>query len=174
MRALCIALICIASRTWIVYPAQMLETIRTLVRDKDTCVLATCNQNLPHTSLMTYCADPDTSHFYLPTRINTRKMRNLRTNHEASLLIDTREQHLPEYRDKALALTVSATYLPPKNRDDLLKLKDFFIARHPEMKDFLSLGDTTIIVLKARSFLLLTGLEEQHFIDFDKFSKKSP
>ncbi|WP_187170426.1 pyridoxamine 5'-phosphate oxidase family protein [Salidesulfovibrio onnuriiensis] len=151
----------------------MLETIRTLVREKDTCVMATCEGDLPHTSLMTYTAEEDGLTFYFLSRMNTRKVRNLRANPEVSLLIDTREEHLPELRHKAMALTVAGTYLPPRNRDDLLRLKQAFTARHPHLEKFASHGDTTILTVKARSFLLLVGVEEQHFIDLENFSEKS-
>lgn len=151
----------------------MLETIRTLVREKDICVMATSEGDLPHTSLMTYSAEDDGQTFYFLSRMNTRKMRNLRTNPEVSLLIDTREEHLPQLRHKAMALTVAGTYHPPRDRAHLLRLKEAFTARHPHLEEFAGHGDTTIMIVKARSFLLLVGVEEQHFIDLENFSEKS-
>ncbi|KAB1442936.1 pyridoxamine 5'-phosphate oxidase family protein [Pseudodesulfovibrio senegalensis] len=143
----------------------MLETIKTLVQSKNICVLATCSGDLPHTSLMAYTAAPDAQTFWLLSGMGTRKMRNLRANPQASLLMDTREQHLPDHRDKAMALTVSATYLPPRDREELMALKEQFAKALPHMKEFADRGDTTVITLKAKSFLLLAGLDQQHFID---------
>lgn len=148
----------------------MLETIRTLVREKDICVLATCKDGLPHTSLMAYAVDEAASTFLLLSRMNTRKMRNLQANPEVSLLIDTREEHLPELRHKAMALTVAGVYTPPSHREELLHLKEIFVERHPHMADFATGGDSTVLMIRARSFLLLTGVEEQHFIDLKDFS----
>ncbi len=143
----------------------MLETIKTLVKSKDICVLGTSNGDLPHTSLMAYAADKDAQFFWLISSMSTRKMRNLRANPHASLLIDTREQHLPDHRDRAMALTVSATYIPPSSRGELMVLKERFISYMPHMQDFAERGDTTVITLRANSFLLLAGLDQQHFID---------
>lgn len=151
----------------------MLETIQSLILEKDICVMATCDGNLPHTSLMAYAPSTDALTFHFLSRMNTRKVRNLQANPEVSLLIDTREQHLPDLRHKAMALTVSGVYEAPRDRDELLALKQLFVAKHPHMKEFADYGDTTVLTVKARSFLLLVGVEEQHYIDLANFSEKS-
>ncbi len=151
----------------------MLETIRTLIHEKDTCVLATCEGGLPHTSLMAYVASEDAFNFYFLSRMNTRKVRNLRSNPEVSLLIDTRDEHQADLRHKSMALTVTGTYSPPRDRAELLELKKMFVSRHPPLAEFADYGDTTVLKVKARSFLLLVGVEEQHYIDLEQFHKKS-
>jgi len=37
----------------------MIEKIKALVREKDTCVLATVSENSPHCSLMSYVTDSE-------------------------------------------------------------------------------------------------------------------
>lgn len=151
----------------------MLETIRTLIKAKDICVMATCEGDLPHTSLMTYAISEDCLTFHFLSRMNTRKVRNLRNNPAVSLLVDTREEHLPELRHKAMALTVAGIYEPPRDRDELLALKAAFVERHPHLEELASHGDATILPVRAESYTLLVGVEELHFIDLEKFSKKS-
>ncbi len=72
----------------------MLETIRSLIKSKDVCVLSTVSGGEPHCSLMSYVTDDDCREFYMLTLPATKKYRNLEGNSAVSLLIDTREEDI--------------------------------------------------------------------------------
>ena len=70
----------------------MLETMKAMVQERGTCVLATASEGKPHCSLMTYVANDNCQEIYMVTQKNTKKYKNLMDNPHVSLLIDNRAQ----------------------------------------------------------------------------------
>jgi len=144
----------------------VIEKMKTLVREKDSCVLATVSGGRPHCSLMSYITDPECREIFMVTHPHTKKYRNLLENPWVSLLIDTRE----EGRDIALgqkkALTISGLYQkidPARKRE----LRAHFLARHPQLKELVEDPETEIISIRAQSFQLLEGVRDACFAQQD-------
>ena len=57
-----------------------LEKMKAMVRDHDTCVLATAAEGEPHCSLMAYLPDQSCRKVYMVTHRGTKKYRNLCRN----------------------------------------------------------------------------------------------
>ncbi len=89
-----------------------LQLIDDLVLGKDICVLGTSDGRNPHVSLMAFLVDHATMKFYFLSRKNSHKSQNIKKCPHVSILIDTREEHLPDNRDKAMALTIQGVYAP--------------------------------------------------------------
>lgn len=89
---------------------DVLETIHSLIRTNDVCVLSTVFEGKPHCSLMSYVVDDECREFYMITRPGSMKYRNLEQNGSVSLLIDSREQEPDGRREGIRALTVSGEF----------------------------------------------------------------
>jgi nitroimidazol reductase NimA-like FMN-containing flavoprotein (pyridoxamine 5'-phosphate oxidase superfamily) len=141
----------------------MLEEMKTLIREKDVCVLATVADGEPHCSLMSYVTDDDCREFFMITHRNTKKFRNLLQNGSVSLMIDTREEDVGQERAKVRALTVSGTFQTIENREKESLFRDKLLARHPHLKEFANSNEAQIFCVRAKTFQLLLGLSDSFF-----------
>jgi nitroimidazol reductase NimA-like FMN-containing flavoprotein (pyridoxamine 5'-phosphate oxidase superfamily) len=141
----------------------MLERMKTLVKEKDICVLATVSAGRPHCSLMAYVTDDDCGEIYMVTHRRTKKYENLMENPSVSLLIDTREEHPGSRRPQAEALTISGTFKPINEEDNVIIVRSRLLGRHPHLKEFVDDPEAVIFSIKVASFLLLDGLKDAHF-----------
>lgn len=142
----------------------MNDNMRTLADEKDICVLATLSPNGPHQSLMAYVRDAETGAFVMFTETHTAKWTNMQRNPNVSLLIDSREEDLPERRDRARAMTVKGRHVTPEPAE-MIRLRQLFLLRHPHMKEFADRPEATMIHVVPRNYLLLTGLEQAEYAE---------
>jgi len=142
---------------------NMLEKMKSLVREHDTCVLATVSEGRPHCSLMAYAVDDACGEIYMVTPRTTRKYKNLLNNPHVSLLIDTREEHAGHRRPESHALTVEGEFRPIHSSEKRLEAEARLTAAHPYLKDFMKIENTELISVKMVSFLLLEGLSEAYY-----------
>jgi uncharacterized protein len=61
------------------------------LRSNEICRVATCNNNLPHVTPVSYIFDD--GKFYFATDYNTQKYANLKKNNRISLVVDTMENN---------------------------------------------------------------------------------
>jgi nitroimidazol reductase NimA-like FMN-containing flavoprotein (pyridoxamine 5'-phosphate oxidase superfamily) len=143
----------------------MLETIKTLIKSKDICVLSTVSDGEPHCSLMSYVTDDECREFYMITLPATKKYRNLEGNSAASLLIDTREDDRDRKRQDIRALTVRGVFrsIGEKGKEAVVLQK--LLQRHPHLKEFAESGEAKVFAVRARSFQLLEGVSRSYFIE---------
>ena len=141
----------------------MIEKMKTLVKEKDVCVMATVSGGNPHCSLMAYVTDDDCSEIYMVTHKHTKKYENLKENPSVSLLIDTREENPGPHRSGAKALTVSGFYQKMNSEKRKERFRTKLLERHPHMRAFINHPDAEVLCIKIDSFLLLEGLEGAHF-----------
>ena len=140
---------------------MMLEKMKSLVRKKNICVLATVSDHKPYCSLMAYITDVTCEEIYMVTHKNTIKFNNLQKNPSVSLLIDSRET---QPRSNAQALTIGGVFIPLINENKKQKIRNRMLESFPHMKDFIQHPEAELIRIKTNSFLLLDGLTESHFI----------
>jgi nitroimidazol reductase NimA-like FMN-containing flavoprotein (pyridoxamine 5'-phosphate oxidase superfamily) len=141
----------------------MLDTIKALVKAKDTCVLATVSDNRPHCSLMAYITDDECREIHMVTHRRTKKFRNLAENPIVSLLIDTREEDTGPRRPNAKALTVNGVFKTIQQPDARKLILARLVEKHPHLKGFAEDPDAELICIEIESFLLLEGLTRSHF-----------
>jgi nitroimidazol reductase NimA-like FMN-containing flavoprotein (pyridoxamine 5'-phosphate oxidase superfamily) len=140
-----------------------LQKMKSLVRDHDTCVLATVSEGRPHCSLMAYAVDDACGEIYMVTHRTTSKYKNLMDNPHVSLLIDTREKHPGKRPPDAQALTVEGEFLPIREREKRVSVEARLTAAHPYLKDFMTHEYAEVFLVKATSYLLLEGLSDAYF-----------
>lgn len=69
----------------------MRNDIRDILLGNDLCVLCTSRHDVPDASLMLYVSNDDCSKLYMLTLEDTDKYRNIKSNPNVSVLIDTRD-----------------------------------------------------------------------------------
>lgn len=140
----------------------MIEHIKSLVKHQKTCVLATSTDDKPYCSLMAYVSNEPCDEIYMVTHKNTRKYNNLIQNPHVSLMIDTRET---KSRTSAQALTVQGSYCKIDNETKQKEVREQLLDAHPNLKEFMDCSDSELLCIEVRSFLLLNGLVDAHFIE---------
>jgi nitroimidazol reductase NimA-like FMN-containing flavoprotein (pyridoxamine 5'-phosphate oxidase superfamily) len=141
----------------------MLEQMKALARQKDTCVLATVSGGDPHCSLMAYATNDDCQEIYMVTQKGTKKYKNLISNPSVSLLIDTRAEQDTSQPLQARALTIAGMFQEIDDERKKKFVRTRLVERHPYLAGFIDQADTELICIKATSFLVLNGLQEAHF-----------
>jgi len=141
----------------------MLDKMKALVREKDTCVLATVSDNRPHCSLMAYATNTEGTEIYMVTHKKTKKYRNLTENPWVSLLIDTRDRDMASQRLATKALTVTGVCETVQARERKEKIRANLLKRHPHLEVFAADPNAGVLLIKIESFLLLDGPTEAHF-----------
>ena len=141
----------------------MIEEMKSLVKHKKTCVLATASDNTPHCSLMAYVTDDDCREIYMVTNRKTKKFRNLSENPSVSLLIDTREEDYGSESPTARAITISGVFTQLHDENKKSQISAEMAYQHPHIQDLIEQPDSEILCIKIVSFLLLNGPTEAHF-----------
>jgi len=144
----------------------VIEKMKALVREKDSCVLATVSGGKPHCSLMSYITDPECREIFMVTHPKTRKYKNLQENPCVSLLIDTREEDRNLALGQKKALTITGTF----QRVDPARKKVIqaqFLARHPQLKELVDDPEAVLISVRVQSFQLLEGVRDAYFAQPD-------
>ena len=141
----------------------MIEEMKSLVKRKNTCVMATATDNNPHCSLMTYVTDDDCRKIYMVTSRKTKKFQNLSENPSVSLLIDTREEDYGSQNPMLRALTISGVFTQLGDENKKSTIRSEMASKHPNIRDLIKNPDSEIICIKIVSLLLLNGPTEAHF-----------
>ena len=133
--------------------------MKSLLRRKSSCVLATTDGNTPHCSLMAYIIPKEADRLYLVTPQNTKKFENIRHHPGVSLLIDTRGE---QKRLHTQALTITGTCQILEDVNEVSKLRKAFKHHHPHLQGLIHKGDVAFLCVKFDSFLFLDGPENAH------------
>jgi nitroimidazol reductase NimA-like FMN-containing flavoprotein (pyridoxamine 5'-phosphate oxidase superfamily) len=139
------------------------EKIRTLIREQNTCVLATASENRPHCSLMAYATNSSCDEIYLMTVNDSRKYQNMCENPAVSLLIDTRQDRLKSEYTETMALTVSGRFDRIIKDTERERIRKELSRKHPGLKDFFLNPEGEPVKIIIESYLLLEGPTKAHY-----------
>jgi nitroimidazol reductase NimA-like FMN-containing flavoprotein (pyridoxamine 5'-phosphate oxidase superfamily) len=140
----------------------MLEEMKALAREKNSCVLATITGSKPYCSLMAYVTNRACTEIYMVTHRRTQKYQNLIANPAVSLLIDTRDT---SPRSAARAMTVEGVFRSIKDSAKEKKVRWKLLSAHPHLNEFMGHPEAEVFQIKIKSFLLLNGLTRASFED---------
>ena len=143
----------------------MIEQMKDLAKQNNTCVMATITDRKPYCSLMAYVTNRDCTEVYMVTHRQTQKYQNLMENPAVSLLIDTRGT---SPRSQARAMTVEGVYQKIRNLDKENKVRQKLLSAHPNFSEFLEHPEAEVLRIKIKSFLLLDGLTQSFFRDISE------
>ena len=68
----------------------MISIAKNMISDNNLCVLSTCGDGQPNSSLMQYICDDSCTKLFMLTLKGSQKQQNIEKNPRVSLLIDTR------------------------------------------------------------------------------------
>jgi nitroimidazol reductase NimA-like FMN-containing flavoprotein (pyridoxamine 5'-phosphate oxidase superfamily) len=135
-----------------------MELMKKLLQENHLCVLATCTDNVPHCSLMTYVANQAADRVYMITRRDSRKFANLSVNPQVSLLVDTRSVGNAADAKGLKALTVGGEITPIVDQVERQAVLVMLVERYPHLRDLALHPDAEPLVVTIKSFLLLDGV----------------
>ena len=139
---------------------MMLEEMKALAREKDSCVLATIIDSRPYCSLMAYVTNLDCTEIYMVTHRQTQKFKNLAVNPAVSLMIDTRDT---SPRTAARAMTVEGVFQKITDSAKEREVRRKLLSAHPHLDEFMGHPEAEVFQIKIKSFLLLDGLISASF-----------
>ena len=120
------------------------DRLQILDRTEDFAVLATDDQGMPYTSLVSFALTPDLKKAVFATPKDTRKYRNITSSHNTALLVDNRSK-----KKKALMETEAVTIIgkgkPVKKGREWDRLAALFIKKHPDLEMFVRSPSTALI-----------------------------
>ena len=134
---------------------DVLETIHSLIRTNDVCVLSTVFEGKPHCSLMSY----------MITRPGSMKYRNLEQNGSVSLLIDSREQEPDGRREGIRALTVSGEFRKIADGKKEKEILALLLDSNPHLREFAEKGAASVFAVRVKTLQLLEGVDRSHFVE---------
>ena len=141
----------------------MMELMKKLLRENHLCVLATCANDVPHCSLMTYATNAAADRVYLMTRRDSRKYANVIINPQVSLLVDTRGAGNTAHAEDIKALTVAGEVTLVVDKAERQTVLEMLVTNHPQLRDLAEHPDTELVAVKVKSFLLLDGVQNASY-----------
>ena len=111
-------------------------------------VLATSENNKPHTTIIAFHLSSDLETLYFATPRDTKKFRQLSSNTAVSFLIHN-SSNLHEDTSQASGITITGEALELPVTYLLLEK---FLSKHPHMKRFISSENTAFISVKISRF----------------------
>jgi nitroimidazol reductase NimA-like FMN-containing flavoprotein (pyridoxamine 5'-phosphate oxidase superfamily) len=141
----------------------MMELMKKLLRENHLCVLATCANDVPHCSLMTYATNAAADRVYLMTRRDSRKYANLSINPRVSLLVDTRGACNAAHVEDLKALTVAGEVTLVVDKAERQTVIEMLVINHPQLHDLAQQPDTELLAVTVKSFLLLDGVQNASY-----------
>ena len=139
---------------------MILEKMKALAREKNSCVLATIVGSKPYCSLMAYATNSACTEIYMVTHRQTQKFKNLAANPAVSLMIDTRDT---SPRSAAKAMTVEGTFQKITDPAKENKVRRKLLSAHPHLNEFMDHPEAEVFQIEIKSFLLLNGLTQASF-----------
>jgi general stress protein 26 len=146
---------------------SMIEKMKTLLRRNSMAVLATCTENKPYCSLMTYVTDEQALTLYTATLKTSRKYKNILENPHVSLLVDSRMDDLGD-AESIKALTIGGICFTVKDKAVKGSILTRILEHNPHLHPLLSHPDVEVIAVQVESFLLLDGPMESSFVEIRK------
>ncbi len=134
--------------------------LREVVGTQYFAVLNTLGQGLPHSNLVSFIATDDMKSLVFVTGRNTGKYRNIRANHNVSLLIDNRTNR-PSDTSQAIAITVVGT--AREETANRSPLQAIFLARHPQLRHFVEAPDNAIMLVTIREYIV-AAFDKTHIV----------
>ncbi len=139
---------------------KMLTLAQKVLEENTLCVLSTCANNLPNSSLMHYIYDVSRMSIFMLTLKGSSKQTNIASNPQVSILIDTRtdaqRSGLP-----ILALTVygKAEFVQDPQQNQILV--DQMVDRFPTLAELANDSQCLVIQIQIEKMLLLDGINKK-------------
>ncbi len=141
----------------------MKSVLMDILLNNNLCVLSTCKNNIPNSSLMQYLCDSRCTKIYMLTLKESTKYNNIINNSNVSLLIDTR------IRNNEPQIQAATIYGQASILDDISiskKIIDQLSKNHESLLNLASDINVCVIEIAIKSALLLENVDKSSLISF--------
>ena len=138
----------------------MLTIEQKMLEENNLCVLATCSNNLPNSSLMHYIYDSKDMNIFMLSLKGSVKHNNIAANPHVSLLIDTRAD-LSKTGLPIMALTVYGKAGFVQDPQKHQKLVDQLVERYKNLAKLADDEQCQVIQVQMEKLLLLDGVSDK-------------
>lgn len=142
----------------------MLTIAQKMLEESNLCVLATCRDDLPNSSLMHFIYDGNGKKIFMLTLRGSLKQNNIDANPQVSLLIDTRTDLLQKGLP-VMALTVYGKAGFVQNPQKHQEIVDQLTARYGSLANMAGDSQCMVIQVQIEKMLLLDGINDKSTID---------
>ncbi len=143
----------------------MVSIVMEILLNNNLCVLCTCKNNIPNSSLMQYICDHRCTKIYMLTLKESTKYLNIINNTNVSLLVDTRASiHDKETQINAVTIYGEASII--QDKDISKKLINELIKKHDNLVNLTSDINVCVIEILMKNVLLLEGANKSSYISF--------
>ena len=136
------------------------QKIRHLFDEQRFAVIATQGETEPYTNLVSFFILRNLKKIYFPTLKNSTKFRNLSERSRISILIDDRGNKPFDIEN---AMTVTAVGETSVITDSTIV--NFFLKKHPYLKDFVSSNDCAMIEIDVEKYIVVDNFQDVKIID---------
>jgi len=133
-----------------------IKKLENLLQSQRFSVIATQGEREPYTNLVAFINTNDLKHIIFATSKNTKKYTNLIKNSKISMLIDNRGNKPEDIRK---ASVVTAVGPADELKQDIDFYKNFYLKKHPYLRNFINLPDTVLINLKVEKYLFVNHFQ---------------
>ena len=106
---------------------------------------------MPYSNLVSFAVTQDLKDMIFATGRNTRKYRNIARNADVSLLIDNRTNRPADITQAVAVTAIGTAVIEP---DNIGRLHAIFLARHPQLEQFVNKRDTATILVHIREYII--------------------
>jgi nitroimidazol reductase NimA-like FMN-containing flavoprotein (pyridoxamine 5'-phosphate oxidase superfamily) len=142
----------------------MISIAKKMISDNNLCVLSTCGDRQPNTSLMQYICDESCTKLFMITLKGSQKQQNIEKNPRVSLLIDTRAD-LTRNKQPVKSLTVygQAEFIRDAPRKN--ELISQLVQKNNNLQMLAGDSNCLVIQVSAEKLLLLDGVDKTTYMD---------
>jgi nitroimidazol reductase NimA-like FMN-containing flavoprotein (pyridoxamine 5'-phosphate oxidase superfamily) len=142
----------------------MISIAKKMISENNLCVLSTCSDGLPNTSLMQYICDESCTKLFMLTLKGSQKQLNIEKNPRVSLLIDTRAD-IKRNNEPIKSLTVygQAGFIRDARRKK--ELIGQLVQKNSNLQVLAGNSNCLVIQVSAEKLLLLDGVDKSTCMD---------
>jgi heme iron utilization protein len=138
------------------------DYLESVVKHNKFAVLATDNVGQPHVSLVAITRFGNFRQLIFATYRNTLKYRNLSKNNKVALLIENKDADLKDPKGSTVLTIIGDTEEITNEEHESAYWTH--LKRHPEMESFMLSPDCALILVIARSFQVVNGIDKIEWI----------
>lgn len=142
----------------------MISIANNMIADNNLCVLSTCGDGQPNTSLMQYICDNSCTKLFMLTLKGSQKQQSIEKNPRVSLLIDTRAD-ITRNKEPIKSLTVygQAEFIRDAPRKN--ELISQLVQKNNNLQVLAGDSNCLVIQVSAEKLLLLDGVDKSTYMD---------
>jgi general stress protein 26 len=138
--------------------------VKKLLDSQKYGVIATNNDKIPYTNIIAYASTEGLGNIFFATKKETTKFLNLLNNPCVSILIDDTKNLSSDLMN---AQAVSAEAEVKEINKEKEKLKEFFLKKHPELKDFLNEPNCELLKLEVKNYYYVDNFKNKQVLSLE-------